>query len=692
MASKRSALDPLGPCAKLMRLGKASFVSQSGIAKLLKVVADEGTPSASSRVTQWRARKATCSTPTAYGPLVNEVALELTDGKVVTVGMQNCWAMLQHNLATSPDLAAVFRRAIDEHPPSSKPWRIIVYQDGVDPSDGLSKNHSRKSVVFYASFLELGMDALAHEEVWMTPIVIRYNLVTKLAGQHAQVATRVMEQFFTPHDVKRCGVSFKLYGEAESVRIFADVGVLLADEPALKEVLSCKGHAGNKPCVLCKNAVLQKLPMGAVPLHERSEYAVSIAETDMTKFQLHTDASILATVARLNGYKDTLSNSELQVRQTILGFNYNEFSLVTNARVALKVASTVMYDWAHVYVCDGVADAEYGACMQALHKGKAATTYSEFAAYLSSWTFPKMYGDLAHLFSESANRNNVKKGSFTCTASEFLTMAPVLTRYLTHVALPRNELVPHVRSLLAVLRVIELLQAVKRHMVAPDLLRDAIVSHLALHVAAYGADSVRPKHHYAMHLPDMLARFGTLLSTLVHERKHRVVKRYTRNRCNLQSWDLGAMEDVTCHQLYELAEPFMHGKAGSRPSARSLLVLEDIFPKVAADAFTLHASIAIKNGLAKKGDVVLFGLDGHLEVGEVLMSIGVKGPDAMSLSCIISCWEPLADRTDDPCYRKLLVQDRAVQVAASCLECATVHNFAKNGKHCVVHIPFEYRL
>jgi hypothetical protein len=180
---------------------------------------------------------------------------------------------------------------------------------------------------------------------------------------------------------------------------------------------------------------------------------------------------------------------------------------------------------------------------------------------------------------------------------------------------------------------------------------------------------------------------------LVHERKHRVVKRYTRNRCNLQSWDLGAMEDVTCHQLWELSEPFMHGKAGSRPSARSLLVLEDLFPNAAADAFTLHASIAIKNGLAKKGDVVLFSLDGHLEVGEVLMTIGVKGSDAMSLSCIISHWETTASAaTDDPCYRIFLVQDKAVQVDSSCLECATVHNVAKNGKHCVVHIPFEYRL
>ena len=68
---------------------------------------------------------------------------------------------------------------------------------------------------------------------------------------------------------------------------------------------------------------------------------------------------------------------------------------------------------------------------------------------------------------------------------------------------------------------------------------------------------------------------------------------------------------------------------------------------------------------------MLFSLDGHLEVGEVLMTIGVKGSDEMSLSCVISCWETLA---------------------RAGLECATVHNVAKNGKHCVVHIPFEYRL
>jgi hypothetical protein len=177
-------------------------------------------PSAARRYGGLAGHEATCSTPTAYGPRVNHVALELTDGKVATVGVQNCWAMLAPKLATSPDLAAVFRRALDEHPPATKPWRIIVDQNGADPSDGLSKNHPEKSLVFYARFLELGMDALAHEEVWMTPIVLRCKLVTKLEGQHAQVATRVMEQFFIlPRD----------HGEAEPVRIFADAGALLAD-------------------------------------------------------------------------------------------------------------------------------------------------------------------------------------------------------------------------------------------------------------------------------------------------------------------------------------------------------------------------------------------------------------------------------------------------------------------------------
>ena len=48
--------------AKLAALGKSSFVSQAGLATLLKTVSYEGLADAFSRASQYRARKAVCDT------------------------------------------------------------------------------------------------------------------------------------------------------------------------------------------------------------------------------------------------------------------------------------------------------------------------------------------------------------------------------------------------------------------------------------------------------------------------------------------------------------------------------------------------------------------------------------------------------------------------------------------------------
>ena len=63
-----------------------------------------------------------------------------------------------------------------------------------------------------------------------------------------------------------------------------------------------------------------------------------------------------------------------------------------------------------------------------------------------------------------------------------------------------------------------MLQAVKTGEISADELRVAITTPLDLYKAAYGEDLLRPKHHYALHLPDMLARFGFLVSKFTHER------------------------------------------------------------------------------------------------------------------------------------------------------------------------------
>ena len=115
----------------------------------------------------YRARKELCYTNTPYGPLIRQVTLNRIGKPDVNVGFQNPMAFLHYQCENSDHFAAIMRDAIQVHPPTpSTPWSIILYQDGVDPGDGLAKNKSRHSVVFYWSFAEFGLDVLAHEEVW----------------------------------------------------------------------------------------------------------------------------------------------------------------------------------------------------------------------------------------------------------------------------------------------------------------------------------------------------------------------------------------------------------------------------------------------------------------------------------------------------------------------------------------------
>ena len=133
-----------------------------------------------------------------------------------------------------------------------------------------------------------------------------------------------------------------------------------------------------------------------------------------------------------------------------------------------------------------------------------------------------------------------------------LTLMPVLKRYLQKVVRPRGQFLEHVDSMIAALDVLELLQGVKTGTAHWKDLDKAIVKHLVLFKACYGATAFKPKHHYALHLGPMLKHHGFLLMTFVHERKHRLV-----DRRNLKAWSAGAIEEITCHQLWESSQPFL---------------------------------------------------------------------------------------------------------------------------------------
>ena len=687
--------------AELMSFGKSSHVSARGMAALMSQIEKEGLPESFSRSSQYRAKKSICDTDTPYGKLVKYVDVVGTfksSEKVpkqtpFTIAFQNPMAFLYVACSQSSHYSMIMRAALEANAPSpANPWSIIIYSDGVDPTDTASKTHTRKFIIYYWAFLEFGMEALSHEEVWGTMTIVREAYAKSLDGGIAGLTSLALEQFHgTDFDILRAGLTLNL-ANGDRVKLFAKVGVMLADEPAFKDMLECKGHSGTKCCFLCQNCVLHKAPVGSVPLHLFSDYTVSIAEPDFKKFHMHSDESLRAIITKLNEYKTTLTTEEFNDRSQMLGFNWNPRSIICNPRFQLQCASIAMFDWGHTYVCDGLADGEFGDFMQIMTRTKSGTTYAELGSYVETFTLPKHRHGLSRLFDPNRYRNYVSTGSFPAIASEFLTLAPILRRFLLYVVVPLGQNAQHVASMLAALDVVDILQACKhRGCVNPMDLYNAITRHFQLFIAAYGANAVRPKHHYALHLPLMLQRFKVLISTLMHERRHKMAKRYSRARQALFQFEKGMVEDVTCHQLWELGQAFFKAGSSSQPRGVIMHALREMFPHAADCDLTLHDDISVNGGSAHNGDVVSFEFEGCQCVGNLYLTIGIAraATEEMDLFSIVSVWD-FVDGSDDD-FRSYTVTSRQVKIQTSALGTVFTHWLSQCGSRCMVLVPYELR-
>ena len=703
---------------QLATMGRESYATHSAIEKLLKGIDRDGMPDEYTRRTQYRARKALCGTETRYGKLVEPLQLTLQNGKTMTCGIQNPLPMLVYHCEESDHFAdLVYGASLVSAPSPETPWRIILYQDGVDPSDGLAKNHSRKSAVFYWTFAEFGHAGLAHEEAWFVPMIVRHVDVQLLDGGLGQCTHRLLERFFNPtHDIRVVGVKVNLAGAARAVgasslTIFANVEIVLADRPAAKEIFDDKGHSGHKCCALCENATLHKLSAG-VPMHLRSAHAVPITNMNFGAFKPWTDARLKTKILELgachaqwkagaldcNG--EPWNADKFDFKEQVLGYNFNPHSIIINDRFAIKAVSCRMADWAHTYVNDGLADEEFGSCMKILggrEAGNHKTTYKEVGDYQHKFTHPTAHGNMDHLFSDAANKQNLKKGAFTASASEFLALVPILYRFFSKVAAKRPFGAAVVKSLICVLTVVMMLQALKLGEVSADDLATAIQDHLAAYIAAYGADSMRPKHHDALHLPRMLRRFGFLLATFTCERKHRVVKRYTHARLNLTNWSLGSIEEVTCHQIWELSLPFFHAMSFSKPRGKlQAAALKEAFPNIPLEWLTLHHEVKCNGGNARAGDVVSVMYEGQMQVGELKVTVGIEHNDRRVLISMVEVWDPLpnVDTEEADLYFASYKpsKGRIIKVdTETSLDTVFAYMMADARSSCVVCLPYELR-
>ena len=114
------------------------------------------------------------------------------------------------------------------------------------------------------------------QEAWFEVLLLRSNTVKEIQGGLSALVGALLGVFFSPdgHDMSLAGVSLQL-ADGETLHAFIDLGVVLADEAALRAIYACKGAAGLKPCVLCQN-VFNVTTKRNVPANDPTGFAVDI--------------------------------------------------------------------------------------------------------------------------------------------------------------------------------------------------------------------------------------------------------------------------------------------------------------------------------------------------------------------------------------------------------------------------------
>ena len=259
---------------RLLGLRHTKYITQRALVNVVEDLQRNGPLHNSSRATQYRARQALAYSETPYGRMI-----EVHEANGMTFGISPPFAAMHYHARNSASYASILKDTLRRAPGDARqPWSWILYQDGVDPSDGLSKTHTRKSTVFYWSIKEFGYDVLGQEQVWLTANVTRTRVLANIEGEHALIATKILETMYNDtHDGERIGVTLDLH-TGETIHVYIKVGALLADVPAIKEIISSKGHSGMKCCSICANAVLESPPGGLDSLAEHSTWLKSIRE------------------------------------------------------------------------------------------------------------------------------------------------------------------------------------------------------------------------------------------------------------------------------------------------------------------------------------------------------------------------------------------------------------------------------
>ena len=630
-----------------------SFLSQSALQGVLREIHDKGVPAVSSRRSIKRARSDAVRVDTSYGSLFQKITVPLEDESTTDLEIISPAPFLAHAVKQCPAFAKYLIAKHAENPSSAEhPWRIVLYTDEVTPGNQLKVDNRRKVWVLYWSFAELG-SGLSNEVMWNILAVVRSSTVREVNGL-TFLLRYILPAFYSPSDFRH-GITLS-YND-HIFMLFSSIQLIVADCDALKAVWEFKGASGILPCFFCRNVVGRR-----TDLHLHGNL-VSAAETDISKFSIHTDESLRATVRMLETQKGILRPGAFDKLEKSVGINYRPDGLLCDpAFASLTPITSTLYDWMHCYVVGGVFNVEVGHLMNCLAANGVSNR--DVQSFFETLTFPRSLSSRG-VTGKLAFKKKIDAGDhFKCSASEALSIYAPLRFFLMSIACDQgSDLQKAITSFFCLASVLDHLRKTMKGEIDANNLLELIVKHTCYFKSAYGEDSMIPKFHFCLHLPSMLSTHGLLIACFVHERKHKEVKRVTNNLSNTHGWfESNILESVIQMHLQDLADddympPVCANLVKPSPAGPDLTALVRNALNTNSDVQTSTTAFVSSFQQCSVHDVVIYDAGEHMAVGQVQFHVCVEN---ICASCITR-WEPAGDNTFHVTDDSVLLQTSLIE-------------------------------
>ena len=643
---------------------RVPHVSHSALAAIIGELKRVGIPHCARRQDIREARDLKVSDRTPYGKIITEYELQNVCGtstsKLVLAHpvallwtvYSNCNAFadfLECRLAANPCTMA-------------RPWNMILYVDEVHPGDVLGGKKARKFHAMYWSFKEFGPLALSQEDLWFTLTTTRSMSIANVAGGMAAVFGTILKELFVTSDISTVG--FVINRNGRSHRLYVKLGFFVMDGAAHKFTWHCKGDAGSKLCILCRNM----FSATSMISEEDGTEQLRCNVTKHADLDLASSEDLRGSVRRLEAYRMTDAPGVFERRQMALGFNWQPYNMLSDTLLDahLSVVEQFLHDWMHMIFVAGVWNNVMNLVLEAIRLEISGNIYTLLKGYLTMWRWPHLVKarKLEELFSPEKRATNAKACQFKCKASEGLSIYAIIAHYFQVTLIVAGKCVAEVEAYIALCDVIDCMVAAQRALVDADTVAKAVESFLQKFALAFGMEWSTPKFHWMLHFRDHVRRYEWLVACWPLERKHRIPKRYGTDILNTIRYERSLLHEVICHHMYSLDNPETFdftrvGLVNSReaPAKVKAYVLDAL--ALPADtvlncqyASRCHANLLV---WCDVGDVVMYEEDGEVKAGELWANLCIDG----ELVCVINEWELNCQFAGAATYR---VDDDAIKM------------------------------